>query len=97
MNGRELTADDVVYNIERWRTSDQNTRYPAMSWESVTATDRYTVEVKLVDPPLDALSVLIDDNIGFVNAPATRRPARRSSSTATSPTGGTWSVPVPSC
>ena len=69
MNGRELTADDVVYNIERWRTSDQNTRYPAMSWESVTATDRYTVEVKLVDPPLDALSVLIDDNIGFVNAP----------------------------
>ena len=69
MNGRELTADDVVYNIARWRTSDQNTRYPAMSWESVTATDRYTVEVKLVDPPLDALSVLIDDNIGFVNAP----------------------------
>ena len=69
MNGRELTAEDVVYNFERWRTSDQNTRYPDLSWESVTATDRYTVEVKLQDPPLDALLVLIDDNIGFINAP----------------------------
>ena len=68
MNGRELTAEDVVYNFERWRTSDQNTRYPDLSWE-YTATDRYTVEVKLVDPPLDALLVLIDDNIGFVIAP----------------------------
>ena len=69
MNGRELTAEDVVYNIARWRTSDKNTRYPAMTWESVTATDRYTVEVRLVDPPLDALLVLIEDSMGFVNAP----------------------------
>ena len=69
MNGRELTAEDVVYNLNRWRTSDQGTRYPDLDWESITATDRYTVEVKLQDPPLDALLVLIDDNIGFVNAP----------------------------
>ena len=40
MNGRELTADDVVYNFERWRTSDQNTRLDELPYESITATDR---------------------------------------------------------
>ena len=69
MNGRELTADDVVYNFNRWRTSDQNTRLDELPYESITATDRYTVEIKLQDPPLDVLLVLIDDNIAFVNAP----------------------------
>ena len=69
MNGRELTADDVVYNLNRWRTSDQNTRLDELTYESITATDRYTVEIKLQDPPLDVLLVLIDDNIAFVNAP----------------------------
>ena len=69
MNGRELTADDVVYNLGRWRTSDQNTRLDELTYESITATDRYTVEIKLQDPPLDVLLVLIDDNIAFVNAP----------------------------
>ncbi len=69
MNGRELTAEDVVYNFNRWRTSDQNTRLDELPYESITATDRYTVEIKLQDPPLDVLLVLIDDNIAFVNAP----------------------------
>ena len=69
MNGRELTAEDVVYNFNRWRTSDQNTRLDELPYESITATDRYTVEIKLQDPPLDVLLVLIDDNIAFMNAP----------------------------
>ena len=69
MNGRELTAEDVVYNLNRWRTTDQGSRLDELTYESITATGRYTVEVKLVDPPVDALLVLIDDNLGFVNAP----------------------------
>ena len=69
MNGRELTADDVVYNFNRYRTTDQPTRLDELPYESITATDRYTVEVKLQDPPLDALLVLIDDNLAFMHAP----------------------------
>ena len=69
MNGRELTADDVVYNLDRYRTTDQPSRLDDLPYESITATDRYTVEIKLQDPPFEALLVLIDDPIGFVNAP----------------------------
>ena len=69
MNGRELTAEDVVYNLNRWGTNDQDSRLDELTYESITATDRYTVEVKLQDPPFDALLVLIEDQIGFVNAP----------------------------
>ena len=69
MNGRELTAEDVVYNLERYRTADQPSRLDELPYESITATDRYTVEVKLQDPPFDTLLALIDDPIGFINAP----------------------------
>ena len=69
MNGRELTAEDVVYNLNRWNTTDQDSRLDELTYESITATDRYTVEVKLQDPPFDALLLLIEDQIGFVNAP----------------------------
>ena len=69
MNGRELTADDVVYNFNRYRTTDQPSRLDELPYESITATDRYTVEVKLQDPRLDALLVLIDDNLAFMHAP----------------------------
>ena len=69
MNGRELTAEDVVYNFNRVSTSDQNTRLDELTYASMTATDRYTVEIKLQDPPLDALLVLIDDNLAFMHAP----------------------------
>ncbi len=50
VNGRELTADDVVYSLYRvWHvpTSYHTGGYPwDKHFESVTATDKYTVEVK---------------------------------------------------
>ncbi|MFC1989411.1 ABC transporter substrate-binding protein, partial [Chloroflexota bacterium] len=48
MNGRELTAEDVAYNINRWwqyKTSSMVKNF--RGWlESATATDKYTVVVK---------------------------------------------------
>lgn len=46
--GRELTADDVVYSINRFL--EVSTAFTLGNIESVTALDRYTVEIKTTDP-----------------------------------------------
>jgi ABC-type transport system substrate-binding protein/Zn-dependent protease with chaperone function len=46
--GRELTADDVVYSINRFL--EVSTAFTLGNIESATALDRYTVEIKTTDP-----------------------------------------------
>ena len=58
MNGRELTAEDVAWTYRRigglldWKPEYTYAlrNYP---WESIEATDRYTVEFKLTEPRMD--------------------------------------------
>ena len=48
VNGRELTADDVVWNYERFFTVPKYANHSlTQNVESVTAKDKYTVEFKL--------------------------------------------------
>jgi peptide/nickel transport system substrate-binding protein len=74
LNGREFTADDVVYHYNRqlglgsgftvkspYRTHEQYT--PIVS---VTANDKYTVTFKYKSPSIDMLDNLLDD-FGFAN------------------------------
>ncbi len=51
VNGRELTADDVVYSVERFRTIKGNANaYMLSSLDRVEAVDKYTVKVTLREP-----------------------------------------------
>jgi peptide/nickel transport system substrate-binding protein len=51
MNGRELTADDVVYTVERFRTVKGNANaYMLKAVDRVEALDRYTVKFTLTEP-----------------------------------------------
>ena len=66
MNGRELTADDVVFGHQRMLSLGDFTEPPFLArpvyelpWESVEATDKYTVVMKLKEPKLDALEGII--------------------------------------
>ena len=70
MNGRELTAHDIEYNFHRilgmgdfaeagptpW---SQAATLQVLPWESITATDDATVVMKLTEPRLDGLSVML--------------------------------------
>jgi len=47
VNGRELTADDVVWNLQRYNTAPSNTTKPEQKPTSFKATDKYTVEIKV--------------------------------------------------
>ena len=65
MNGRELTAKDVEYNFHRYFALGSGFTEPAkqapaadLPFESVTATDDWTVVMKLSRPRLDTLDVL---------------------------------------
>jgi len=59
LNGRELTADDVVYSIERFRTVKGNANaYMLASVEKVEAVDKYTVRFVLKEPFVWFLDVL---------------------------------------
>ena len=67
MNGRELTADDVVFNFHRFTGLGSGfteaTPYAgsitSLPIESIEATDRYTVVVKLKQPSLIVISILL--------------------------------------
>ena len=67
MNGRELTADDIVYNFHRMTglgdfsgVGGNYTIMKTLPWESITATDKYTVVMKLKEqPPLNTLSGIL--------------------------------------
>ncbi len=49
-NGRELTADDVVASLARWGHLAVNGREVFAQVSSLTATDRYTVQLRLREP-----------------------------------------------
>ena len=66
MNGRELTAQDVEYNFNRYTGLGSGFTEPspfdpmnAATWESITATDDSTVVFKLKAPRNDGLETII--------------------------------------
>ena len=70
MNGRELTAYDIEWNYHRYTGMGDFTEAgpsPAVEnvanlpWESITATDKWTVVFKLKELNLDALQIILDD------------------------------------
>ena len=59
VNGRELTADDVVYSVERFRTIKGNaSAYMLSSLDRVEAPDKYTVKFMLKEPYVWFLDML---------------------------------------
>ena len=78
MNGREFTADDVVFNYHRMlglgsgftEPSPQLTSQLApIKVASVAATDKYTVVFKLKEPNIGALQGLVDDETAYMYPP----------------------------
>ena len=80
MNGRELTADDVLYNFHRMLGMGDfadagpspfggATQLTGIPFESITATDKYTMVVKLKEPYLDALGVMLGNHFTFIMPP----------------------------
>ena len=77
MNGRELTADDVVYNFHRTLGIGSGFTEPSaafslltrVSFESITATDKSTVVFKLEQPHLLTLMVILDDFLAVMYPP----------------------------
>ncbi len=77
LNGRELTADDIVYNYQRLaglgKFSDAEPS-PMYQWatlplESITATDKWTVVFRLTEPKLGMLEILLDNYQAHIQAP----------------------------
>ena len=77
MNGREFTADDMVFNYHRYLGLGSGfTEVSASAWslgtvfiESVTATDKYTVVLKLEQPHLFALFTILQNYSLFMHPP----------------------------
>ncbi len=77
MNGRELTADDIVYSFERvLGLGDFTEAGPGAAVnpvirnvESVEATDKYTLVVKLKELSLDTLKQILVDARAYILAP----------------------------
>ena len=74
MNGRELTAQDIEYNYHRLlgnkltgtefseaEPSAYIEQLASVSFESITATDKWTVVFELKEPHLGALAAILDD------------------------------------
>ena len=57
-NGRELVADDAVFSMNRYREKDAVNYSSYLQIESIEATDKYTVVVKLKDPNAYAVNEL---------------------------------------
>ena len=73
VNGRELTADDVVYSFQRNLgmgdfTEPSDRKYDAsnLPWESIEAPDKYTVVMKMTEPSLGALRAILQDVSMFI-------------------------------
>ncbi len=63
VNGRELTADDVVYSVERFRTITGNANaYMLSSLDKVEASDKYTVKFTLKEPYVWFLDMLANSH-----------------------------------
>ena len=78
MNGRELTADDIVFNYHRYLGLGSGFTEPSPSFmsfvsavgiESVTATDKWTVVMKLKEPRLFGMDRILDDYAIYMNPP----------------------------
>ena len=77
MNGRELDAYDIEYNFHRVTGTGSGFTEPSafawvlknFKWESITATDKWTVVFKLQETRLDALWVILNDWAGFIYPP----------------------------
>ena len=76
MNGRELTAQDIEYNLHRVSALGSGFTEPSpLGWikdlplESIGATDKWTVVVKLKEPRLDALMNLTLGQTGNILPP----------------------------
>ena len=78
MNGRELTADDIVFNYHRYlglgsgftEVSPPFAGFESgVGIESVTATDKWTVVMKLKEPRLFAMDRILDEYAIYMNAP----------------------------
>ena len=77
MNGRELIADDIVYNYHRitgtgsgfTERSEWAQALKTVPLESVTATDKWTVVFKLKSLHLDALAAILDGTIAWIYPP----------------------------
>jgi peptide/nickel transport system substrate-binding protein len=62
-NGRELTADDVVYSVERFKTITGNANaYMLSSLDKVEAPDKYTVKFTLKSPYVWFLDMLANSH-----------------------------------
>ena len=75
MNGRELTADDVEFTFRRikgWGKEGvplQQFDIFRMPIKSITATDKYTVVVKMEQPSLDAVPSFTTGTMAFILPP----------------------------
>ena len=77
MNGRELTADDIEYNFHRLTGTGSGFSGPAgyyehmtnLPWESITATDKWTVVFKLKEPVFGVLTQIIDHHMVYILPP----------------------------
>ncbi len=69
VNGRELTADDIIWNLNRYKASPFiNTDYQKRI-ESLTQMDKYTILLKLTPPPqTDILGLVLDPADTFIEA-----------------------------
>ena len=73
LNGRELTADDVVYTYQRNNSLGDFTErieVPGaahnLPWESIEASDKWTVVFKLKEPSLDALYLTLTESQDWI-------------------------------
>ena len=78
MNGRELTADDVVYTFQRMLGRGDFTEpspfggaspLTSIPFESITATDKWMVVMKLKEIYLPALVVILSERFGYIMPP----------------------------
>ena len=79
MSGRELTADDIVYNYHRLlglgsgftEPAEQGTEFKSfgVQFESIEATDKWTVVFKLKELNLAALFQILDSSKTFILPP----------------------------
>ena len=82
MNGRELTAQDIEYNLQRLlgntltgtQFSEAEPYHEAwgivtVPMESITATDKWTLVIRLTEPSLPALGLILKGRHSFILAP----------------------------
>ena len=73
VGGRELTADDVVYSYQRDTAQGDFTERPTLTrdaidlpWESIEASDKYTVVMRLTEPSLGALEAILNEGLHWI-------------------------------